>query len=345
MMLKSFANCITVKGHTRSIIYDLQRQKYDFIPNSLAEMLLQHDGKTTVEIKAAYNNQYDEIIDEYVDFLIDKEYVFFTKHPELYPDLSLNWEEPSIITNAIICDKESKHPYQKIFQQLDEMNCKALQWRFFQLESLEQINNLLKLTDDSRLQHIEIIMPWIGDFSIDEYKKLVYNHQRIWSIRIFNAPFDRVDFIDYQKHHPIAYTTSNIEDNTFCGSIFPANFRVNIKMFTEAQQFNTCLNRKITIAEDGEIKNCPSMDESFGNVRTDDILQVVKTLEFQKKWHIKKDDIIVCKDCEFRYMCLDCRAYLDKKQENSQPVKCNYNPYIGKWKGQDGYVPVEQIEQ
>lgn len=341
-MLKTFTNCLPVKGATRSIIYDLQRQKYDFIPNSMADMLLQHDGKSDEEIKAAYNNQYNDIIDEYIEFLIDKEYIFYTKHPELFPALSLEWDEPSIITNAIISDKESKHPYNKIFQQLDKMNCKAVQWRFFQLESFDQLNTYLELTDDSRLQHIEIIMPWIGDFSIDEYKKLVYNHQRIWSIRIFNAPFNRTDYIDQQKHHPVAYTTSNIEDNTFCGNIFPANFNINIKMFTEAQHFNTCLNCKVAIGENGKIKNCPSMEESFGNVKTDDLIMVVKTPEFQNRWHIKKDDIEVCKDCEFRYMCLDCRAYLEESSILKQPIKCNYNPCIAKWKGQDGYHPVKQ---
>lgn len=343
-MLKIFANCLPVKGAMRSIIYDLQRQKYDFISNSLADMLLQYDGKTLEEIKSAYNNQYNDIIDEYVEFLISKEYAFFTHQPELYPELSLYWDEPSTITNAIICDRNSKHPYGDIFKQLDALNCKALQWRFFHLESLSQLDGHLKLTDDLRLQHIEIIMPWVGELHIDEYKKLVHSHQRIWHVRIFNAPYTRTDYIDPQKHHPLAFTTENVADNFFCGNIFPNNFRINIKLFTEAQQYNTCLNRKVTIDEQGAIKNCLSMDESFGNINTDDIKTVIETPAFQKKWHIKKDDINVCHDCEFRYMCIDCRAFLNDSEMFNQPAKCAYNPYIAKWKGQVGYMPVDKTK-
>jgi hypothetical protein len=40
----------------------------------------------------------------------------------------------------------------------------------------------------------------------------------------------------------------------------------------------------------------------------------------------------VCKDCEFRYICTDCRAYLeDPYNEYSKPLKCGYDPYTGEW--------------
>ena len=42
-------------------------------------------------------------------------------------------------------------------------------------------------------------------------------------------------------------------------------------------------------------------------------------------------------------MCTDCRVFI-KDPENiySQPAKCTYNPYIAKWQGEEGYVPVEE---
>ncbi|HLT42986.1 MAG TPA: hypothetical protein VKZ95_09805, partial [Sphingobacteriaceae bacterium] len=40
----------------------------------------------------------------------------------------------------------------------------------------------------------------------------------------------------------------------------------------------------------------------------------------------------VCKDCEFRYICQDCRAYLKNSDDlYSKPLKCTYNPYEGVW--------------
>ena len=47
---------------------------------------------------------------------------------------------------------------------------------------------------------------------------------------------------------------------------------------------------------------------------------------------INKDLIDVCKDCEFRYICTDCRAYIqDKNNIYSKPAKCNYDPYNAEW--------------
>jgi SPASM domain peptide maturase of grasp-with-spasm system len=143
----------------------------------------------------------------------------------------------------------------------------------------------------------------------------------------------------------IAHSINDISKNSFCGTIHPNSFVQNISFFTESLSFNTCLNRKIVIDEKGEIKNCPSMSESFGNVNENSIKSIIETPEFQKKWFIKKDDIKVCSDCEFRYMCLDCRAFLNNDELFHQPAKCGYNPYIAKWKGQEGYIPVMEMNK
>ena len=53
---------------------------------------------------------------------------------------------------------------------------------------------------------------------------------------------------------------------------------------------------------------------------------------FKEKWGISKDHISVCRDCEFRYACSDCRAYLENPEDAfSKPLKCGYDPYSGKW--------------
>ena len=36
---KIHANCFIVKGYTRSIIYDLQRKEFSFLPNDLEDIL------------------------------------------------------------------------------------------------------------------------------------------------------------------------------------------------------------------------------------------------------------------------------------------------------------------
>jgi hypothetical protein len=84
------------------------------------------------------------------------------------------------------------------------------------------------------------------------------------------------------------------------------------------------------------------MSKSYGNIANTRLEDVIQLPEFQKLWFVKKDEIDVCKDCEFRYMCTDCRCFIkDPGNIYSQPAKCPYNPYICKWQGENGYVPVE----
>ena len=97
-----FANCKLVKGASRSSICDLQRNQIKLIPNDLFEILSIHEGKSIQEIKKKFGNRYDKTIDEYFEFLVENEFIFFTDNPKLFPKLSDEWDHPSKITNAII---------------------------------------------------------------------------------------------------------------------------------------------------------------------------------------------------------------------------------------------------
>jgi len=53
---------------------------------------------------------------------------------------------------------------------------------------------------------------------------------------------------------------------------------------------------------------------------------------FKDLWSINKDQIEVCKDCEFRYVCTDCRAFItDPDNRYSKPSTCTYDPYTAQW--------------
>ena len=74
------------------------------------------------------------------------------------------------------------------------------------------------------------------------------------------------------------------------------------------------------------------MLESFGNIGQSTLKEVIDNPEFRKMWGITKDQISICKDCEFRYVCSDCRAFLQKPEDKfSKPLKCGYDPYTATW--------------
>ena len=122
----------------------------------------------------------------------------------------------------------------------------------------------------------------------------------------------------------IFYTTQVIDSQEHCGIINLKSFSIpEIDGFIENKLYNGCLNRKISIDSSGQIRNCPSLPDSYGHINDTPLKSVLTNELFTAKWLINKDQINVCKDCEFRYICTDCRAYVeDTKDVFSKPLKC-----------------------
>lgn len=97
-------------------------------------------------------------------------------------------------------------------------------------------------------------------------------------------------------------------------------------------RFNSCLNKKLSIDENGFLKNCPSCKEDMGLANEISLEGAIKVPEYSAYNEITKDVILICKDYEFRYVCTDCRQYLsDPTNILSKPDKCNYNPSMATW--------------
>ncbi|MEE9217623.1 MAG: PqqD family peptide modification chaperone [Acidobacteriota bacterium] len=96
----------------------------------------------------------------------------------------------------------------------------------------------------------------------------------------------------------------------------------------------TCWSGKIAVAPSGEVYPCIfSRQLASGNVLQDALQAVIEGEALQDLWSIDKGQIPVCRDCEFRYGCFDCRALALKQtgQLRSKPPSCTYDPYAGLW--------------
>lgn len=339
-----YASCIPVKGFKQSVIVDIHRQNIFHIPNSLYDLLNNHKSKTIKEIKDYYKNQYSEIIDDYFNFLVKNDIVFFTNEPNSFPELDLTWKSPFEITNCIIdIDRNTNHNYENIFKKLREVSCPHLQIRSFSNRDINYFVQILELLEDSNFLSVELIIKHSDTLAINEIEKLVKKYPRIFNIIIHSAPETSCILLHPEKMGNIFYSSKNISSPMDCGCISSDNFVINTKTFTESLNYNSCLNRKISIDCNGYIKNCPSLKKDFGNIDNVSLQEIIKQKELQKYWNIKKDSIKVCSDCEYRYICTDCRAIIkDINDIYSQPAKCSYNPYIAKWKGEEGFITVEE---
>src|SRR3954471_9956524 len=300
-LFRLFACCIPVKGASRSTICDLQRRSYYLIPNALFEMLVDFRDNTVEEIKTIYGKDYSPIIDDYYKFLISKDLGFWCEEPGAFPDLRLEWEAPSIVTNAIIdVDDYSGHDFLGIFSQLEGLGCWAVQVRVYCDWSLDHIEReLLAPTAVGRLRSIELLLKFSPELE-SSLGDVLARYQRITSVIIHASPECRVVTIQGIR---VLFRKEFIDSDRHCGQVHPSYFAPNLDFFCEANKFNSCLNRKVGIDVRGEIKNCPSCDRSFGSIRDTEIRTIVRSEGFQRLWHINKDLVDVCKDCEFRYIC------------------------------------------
>lgn len=134
----------------------------------------------------------------------------------------------------------------------------------------------------------------------------------------------------------LEFTPEKLSINS-CGKVSVENFNTNMTKILEAINYNSCLYKKIGVDLNGNIKNCPAMPNSFGNIHEMTLEQVLENSNFKEYWRITKDEIATCKDCEFRNVCTDCRAYTEQSIFNnegidlSKPLKCGYDPYSNEW--------------
>ena len=328
---KLYANCKVVDGASISIICDLQKSTFVYIPKELSEILLTQKGETINEIINSYEETLRETITEYFEYLIKKKFIFFSNSNELdlFEEISESFETACIIHNAIIDVKQSSnHDYSKIFYELSSLGCNFIELRFYDFISSQDLNKILSLENGGRCLYMNIIVKYSNEFDLQMLESVYTEHHFVSHFILHSSPFE----CEYSDKYPfrVLYTKQCINSHKCCGNISSKNFAINIMHFNESLKFNTCLNKKISIDENGYIKNCPSMELKLGHVHKDSIIDIVNENQLTKKyWALNKDRIDTCKDCQFRYICTDCRAFVNDQFD--KPQKCNYDPYTHTW--------------
>jgi len=346
LFFKLFFCCKITRGVCRSIIIDTQRGTNETIPNDLVDFLEKFEGTSLDNILNLFDIENRNTLQGYFDFLINSEYGFWCDSLEEFfnfPEIENKWESPYQITNAILdVGNDPKIDYFDIIEDIKKIAIPHVQIRSAIIRDFSFYEKLINSIETSRISSVELIIPYTHDEPPLNYlKKFIRRNLRINKIIFHSSPYvKKITIIENLSN--ICYTKDVFNSAKDCGKISLKNFVLNSDHYYESQDYNSCLNRKISIDINGEIKNCPSLKHSFGNIKEISLLEIIKTYDITKLWIIDKSKIEVCNDCEFRHICTDCRAFL--KVENnilSQPLKCNYNPYIAKWKGEKGYLTVE----
>ncbi len=92
------------------------------------------------------------------------------------------------------------------------------------------------------------------------------------------------------------------------------------------KSYNPCWGMTMAIDEEGFVKPCLWSDIKLGHIQKDGFFPLIDKLE--PYWRLTKDKIETCKDCEYKYICPDCRAGAMKQSGdlNAKTAGCGYNP-------------------
>ena len=329
--LKIFSNCLFFYGNKRTLLVDIHNNSFITIPNTFHEFILYIDDCN--KIKDAYGYfglENVEVLDEYIDFIISNNIGFICSKLEFkrFPKLNLNYEDYLLIENCIIEYSEYTNNYlDKILNLLETINCKIVQIINYNLLELTEYESILNKIEKSKIS-FEIISKYCSS----NFKELVDRSLKT-NVRTLIFHSTNMDYFNFEYDDLIVtHINSEVESFKYCGMIAKFYFNVNKNKVLESLNHNSCLHKKISIDKDGNIKNCPSMAESFGNIKDTTLEEALNKPNFKKYWNITKDQIEVCKDCEFRHICTDCRAYIENPEDQySKPLKCGYNPYTCEW--------------
>jgi len=320
--------CIPVKGYNRSIIYDILRKDYFFIPNEYYKILDTNDFIQFHKIRNEDERQ------ELINFLVQEEIIFELSAPDQrkrFIPLDRSLHTPNQFSNLVVHANIDPNFFDFIATEyLMNISIIAPQLDANLLRTIEKINTL----------EIDGIYLYIESFNaelFEEYCEAFSFNQLVFSVNFFNTSIT-------EQTKLVSNIYYNFFEESFADYKSKLTFDkldINNEHFFEAYNYHSYYFGKIYIDAAGYVKNGLNNSASFGNVQSitkAQFLNIISSTEFLELGNIKKNNTLVCKDCEFRYMCVDSRVPVKGSEEWYHETECRYNPFISKWDDEPGYL-------
>jgi len=340
-------NCFIVDGAERSIIYDLQRGDYGILTGELAAAIR---NCTSGSFKDLFSELPPEDLDFYEPFieeLITNDYLIPVDAIEVpyFEHMSTTWNYPYEVSNAII-EYSSRSSYDLIeaLKKIDQLGCQAVEIRFTDAWDLPFYEQLSKGIDGMIFRHIDMLICFKQgqeDQFMFELKQL---HPAFFCITQYQSPEDKMLKNIAAEYAGLKRVQKNYTDLVNDHGVYPKNFYINKDFFLESLQHHTYFNGKVVIMADGQVRNATNHPHTFGHINEVDLALLMKNPDFTLLWNIPKDNIRICKDCEFRYMCMDSRIpFKNDKNEWEYEDTCNYDPYNCQWAFEEKCTPIHDL--
>jgi radical SAM protein with 4Fe4S-binding SPASM domain len=99
------------------------------------------------------------------------------------------------------------------------------------------------------------------------------------------------------------------------------------------QHWNSCWFGKAAITSQGDVLPCVfSREQVAGNLHGHSLASILQD-GMLPYWQLTRDKVSICRDCEYRYICRDCRPWAYGYTGNlyAKSPTCTYDPYTGEW--------------
>lgn len=324
---KLFSNCLAINGINRGVIIDFQRKKYYVFKNQIIDFVNEYSGKKIYHLFQDFKND-KLILKKYIRYFLNNELIILDNDISFYPAISNDFERPYTIDTITLNLNLPIFSLKNILEnKIDDIGACCLKL-ISEDSDLKKIAETLQLVDKSRIKTIVIFIKHGVGLEV-ELLKLKNKYSRISEIIFYN-----VDKKNDSKTNKLIYEIKSL-DEVLSMKIYNQNdFVLSIQSFNESLNFNTAYNRTIFIDSFGDIKRYMEDQSIFGNIDIDDLNEVVMNPKIKEFWRINKDKILICKDCEFRYICPDGSIPFKERETDlfyATKTKCNYDPYKNLW--------------
>jgi SPASM domain peptide maturase of grasp-with-spasm system len=334
------SSIITI-GAKKSCIVDIEKSIFCQIPNSMAKFFIENKSFKIENIISSLSIEDRDVFLEYVNFLVINKFGIKTNFETRFKYFTEfdKYDSPFIFENIII-DANSQNDLINVLTSISGKQLyNSIQFRMFFRPDYDFLLFLINYLDKGDFLKVELILNYNFNITTNSYKHILNEYSTIISkIIVMGATQNKKE-----EGNRLIFLKEELVDAQHCGKVSKDLFMTNIESYLQSCTGNSCLHRKLSIDSKGYVKNCPSMKNSYGHISEISLTTIINKPGFKDLWDIKKEDVDVCKDCEFRRICTDCRAMIkDPDNIYSQPSNCEYNPYIAKWKGEEEWISVEE---
>ena len=323
-----FKTCPIVEGYTRDIIFDLQRNNFEFIPKSLTSFIRYCEGKSKKGIKEyVVYSENKTIYKEYLKFLTQNEFVFFCDEDDYnnFTDFGPDQFEIPYILKTLVIQYDSKLNYIPIVAAANKYLVPSLAFDLTEINNPDQeIKRIYHLLANTRFYTIF--------FKINEVQIFLCEYFQAFAL---TCSFNIVIYLPYSlRHKNFDINYSHIQFRYYSvNGLNPGNdFIINHDFYFESLSANQFFNKKIFINLNGFISPMGYKNyfiKSIEKLKDEEYKEIFLT-EYPI-WSISRFKIKTCADCEFKLICSSDNLPVQTEDGWALERECNYNPYTNEW--------------